>query len=95
MHTRTHAVYVTISDIPTSSGQIHSVLTGRVSITSFDGSKYLLMLSNYDSNAILAEPIKSRSGNELLRANDKIINLLKQRGLSPNSIALMTKTPPR
>ena len=58
-------------------------LPRRFPVTSIDGSKYLLIIYDYDSNAILAEPIKSRSDSEILRAYDKTINLLKSRGLSP------------
>jgi hypothetical protein len=40
---------------------------------------------NYDSNAILAEPIKNRSGGKIMRAYTKLFKYLKQRGFKPRT----------
>ena len=65
------------------TGQIYSDLAGRYPITSSRGNKYLLIIYDYDSNAILAEPLKNRSDNEMLRAYQKQLTLLQSRGLHP------------
>ena len=80
---RTHAIFATTWHIPSSTGQIHSDLTGRFPVTSVQGHKYILILYDHDSNAILAEPLKSRSDTHVLQAYDKLISLLKSRGLTP------------
>ena len=43
------------------TGKIYTDQTGRFPVTSSKGSKYLMVLYDYDSNAILSEPLKSRS----------------------------------
>jgi len=82
-NTVTHAVFTAIWHLPSDTGTIHTDLTGRFPVTSLQGHKYLLILYHYDSNAILAEPLKSRNDSEVLPAYDKLINLLKARGLTP------------
>ena len=42
--------------------------TGRFPITSSHGSKYLMVLYDHNSNAILAEQLTSRNKRELIRA---------------------------
>ena len=41
--------------------------TGRLPVTSIRGSKYIMVLFDHDSNAILVEPLKSRSAQEIGR----------------------------
>ena len=57
--------------------------TGNFSVTSGLGNKYIFILYDYDSNAILAEALKSRKGPEITRAYLKLTNLLKAKGLKP------------
>lgn len=47
------------------------------------GNQYLMIVYDYDSNSILAEPMKSRTGPEMLRAYKTIHALLTSRGLKP------------
>jgi hypothetical protein len=65
------------------TGQIHSDQTGCFPITSSRGNKYIMIVYGYDLNAILAEPLKSRTEQELLRACTKLHTYLTQRGLKP------------
>ena len=48
------------------TGKVSTDQTGRFTITSSRGSKYLMVLYDHDSNAILAEPLTSRSKQELI-----------------------------
>jgi len=45
--------------------------------------KYILVLYNYDSNAILAAPMKSRKGSDMVKAFDECYNQLKNSGITP------------
>jgi hypothetical protein len=53
---RTHQVFTAIVD--SGTGKIYTDQTGRSLVTPSRGNKYLFVLYDYDSNAILAKPIK-------------------------------------
>jgi hypothetical protein len=61
---KTQFVYAATID----AGQIYTDKTGRFPVVSSKGNKYIMILYDYDSNAILAQPIKDRTAPELLRA---------------------------
>jgi hypothetical protein len=56
-------------------------LPGRYPVTSRKGNKYMFVLYDYDSNLIIAEPIKSRNASDLVNGFDtiKTYNQLKVR----------------
>ena len=58
--------------------------TVRFPVTSSKGNKYILVAYNYDSNTIHAEPLKTRSGLDLITAYQKLHSLLTNRGLIPH-----------
>ena len=45
--------------------------TERFLVTSSKGNKYIMIMYNYDSNNILGEALRSRTGDKLLRAFTK------------------------
>jgi hypothetical protein len=51
-------------------------------------NKYIMILYDYDSNAILAQPIKDRTAPELLRASQVMEHELVARGLTPKLMKL-------
>ena len=59
-------------------------LTGRFPYKSSRGNEYILVVYDYDSNAILAEPLKSRTAGSIKNGWENIHNKLKKRGVSPN-----------
>jgi hypothetical protein len=61
---KTQYVYAATID----AGQIYTDQTGIFPVVSSKGNKYIMILYDYDSNAILAQPIKYRTAPELLRA---------------------------
>jgi hypothetical protein len=61
---KTQFVYAATID----AGQIYTDQTGRFPVVSCKGNKYIMILYDYDSNAILAQPIKDRTAPELLKA---------------------------
>jgi hypothetical protein len=71
-----------------AAGQIYTDQTGRFTVVSSKGSKYIMILYDYDSNAILAKPIKDRTAPELLRAFQIMEQELVARGLKPKLMKL-------
>ena len=57
-----NTAYAPIIDIDETSSTIFTYLMGKFPITSNRGYKHILVLYDYNSNAILVEPLKSRTG---------------------------------
>jgi hypothetical protein len=76
---KTQFVYAATID----AGQIYTDQTGIFPVVSSKGNKYIMILYDYDSNAILAQPIKDRKAPELLRAFQVMEQELVARGLTP------------
>jgi hypothetical protein len=62
---KTQLVYAATID----AGQIYTDQTGRFPVASSKGNNYIMILYDYDSNAILEQPIKDRTAPELLKAS--------------------------
>jgi hypothetical protein len=75
---RTHCAFTKVVSV---TGKVFSDQTGRFPQTSSRGNKCIMIFYDYDSNAILAEPLKSRSKSELIRAFTKLHQFLADRGL--------------
>jgi hypothetical protein len=58
---KTQYVYAATID----AGQIYTDQTGRFPVVASKGNKYIMILYDYDRNAILAQPIKDRTSPEL------------------------------
>ena len=67
--------------------------TGRFPMTYSCGSKYLMVLYDHDSNAIIPEPIKSQSEPDLIRAYAVLHSKLTDRGLCSNFQMLYNEYP--
>ena len=80
---RTNYVFAALVDIDETNGTIYTDLTGRFPITSSRGYKYIFVLYDYDSNAILVEPIKSRTGPEIIKAYGVLLHRLQRAGVKP------------
>jgi hypothetical protein len=65
------------------TGKTYSDQTGRFPITPSRGNKYIMIVYDYETNAILSEPLKYRNKNELLRAYTNLHALLVACGLKP------------
>jgi hypothetical protein len=78
--TRSQAIFATCEPM---ADQIASDLTGRFLAPSNSGNNYILIVYDYDSNYIAAEPMKTRSAQEHLDAYKRIFTLLSSRGLKP------------
>ena len=80
---RTHTCYAAVVDPSEVSGQIHSDQTGKFVVASSSGNNYVLVVYDYDSNAILVEPMRSRTGPCILAAFKVIHARLVAAGLRP------------
>ena len=78
---RANMVFIKILPI---SGNISSNKTGQFPVTSSRGGKYIMFMVDYDSDAILVEPLTSRAEIELLRTVKKLYDHLKERDLQPH-----------
>jgi hypothetical protein len=57
-------------------------------VVSSKGNKYIMLFYDYDSNGILAQPIKHRTAPELLKAFQVMEQELVARGLKPKLMKL-------
>ena len=78
----THECYFMIEQLATR-GKTFSDQTGRFPVTSSKGNKYIMIMYSYDANAILGEPMKSRTEDEILRAFSQLNSYLADRGFKP------------
>ena len=76
---KTHHAFVAVEEI----GKIYTDQTGAFPVLSSKGNRYIFVLYHYDTNAILTEPLKNRTANEILRAHDKLVQYLTKRGYVP------------
>jgi hypothetical protein len=81
---KTQFVYAATID----AGQIYTDQTGIFPVVSSKGNIYIMILYDYDSNAILAQPIKDRTAPELLKAFQIMEQELVARGLKPKRMKL-------
>ena len=77
---RAHACYIALHEV---TGQIYTDQTGRFPIPSSRGNNYLMILYDYDSNAILAEPMTNRTSKEILAAYKRLVKKLADAGHHP------------
>jgi hypothetical protein len=77
-----------VYDATIDAGQIYTDQTGRFPVVSSKGNTYIMILYDYDSNAILAQPIKDRTAPELLKAFQVMEQELVARGLKPKLMKL-------
>ena len=71
---RTHHCYASVSE-PTK-GQIYSNQTGKFVVASSTGNNYILVVYDYDSNSILVQPMRSRTGPCILGAFTILLHAL-------------------
>jgi hypothetical protein len=62
--------------------------TGQFPARSQRGNKYIMVMVEIDSNAILVEPMKSRKDEEMIRAYNALLLRLKRAGIVPKKHVL-------
>jgi hypothetical protein len=78
-------VYTTAYDVRET---MFSDQTGQYPTRSQRGNKYIMVMVEIDSNAILVEPMKSRKDAEMIRAYDALLLRLKRAGIVPKKHVL-------
>jgi hypothetical protein len=82
-NTRTHAVFATV--LPSSN--LHKSYlgqTGKCPVQSSRAYNYVMVLYDYDSNAILSKPVKTRQASELTQAWTALHSRLQSNGYAPD-----------
>ena len=79
-NTTANFCYTTIFE-PT--GKVYSDQTGNFQYVSSKGNNSLVIMYDYDSNAILAEPISNRKAATILSATKKLHDILRRKGHGP------------
>ena len=77
---RTHVCFAAVME---HSGQVFTDQTGRFIVPSSGGNTQLLIVYDYDSNYIHAEPMKSKTAKEILQAYQRAHKKLVEAGLHP------------
>jgi hypothetical protein len=80
---KSHQCFTSVVSFKTTA-KAYSDQTGRFPYTSSRGNQYLMIVYDYDSNAILQEPLKNRTAGELTRAWSTMHQRLSRGGSSPN-----------
>ncbi len=80
---KVNEIYAAIEEYDEQTGKIHSDLTGPFPVTSNRGNKYVLVVYDYDSNAIIARPVKNRKAETIAETYEEIFDYLTKRGLRP------------
>ena len=55
------------AELDKQNGTVHANQTGNIPIRSFNGMSYMFVTYCYDTNAILVEPIKNLTNDEVVR----------------------------
>ena len=74
---RTHKCFITIKQLDKLQGKSYSDLTGCFPIPSSRGNEYILVIYDYNSNAILAEAIPNRQAATIRDATLTMLEKLK------------------
>jgi hypothetical protein len=77
---RSHQLFAACHE---ATGQIYTDPTGRFVTPSTSGNEYLLILYDYDSNYVHAEPMRNRKGPEIIAAYKRSLLILTKAGLRP------------
>ena len=80
---RTHSIFVWVITADATTGKVYTDFTGRFPVMSLRGVQYIFLLYDYDSNAILVEPMKSRSDTDMEKAYTKLYDYLTDCEIKP------------
>jgi hypothetical protein len=79
-NTRTRIMY---ADCHCTTGMVYTDPTGKFLVPSVSGNQYILVVYEYDSNNIHAEPMIDRTAPSIIAANQRSIVFLQSRGSKP------------
>jgi hypothetical protein len=84
---KTHCTYAAVLD----AGQIYTDKTGRFPVISSRGNVSIMVLYEYDGDAIITEPIKNNKAGELLRSFQVMEQKITFRGIKPKLMTLINE----
>ena len=70
---KTNYAFVAVETISLLNGRMYSDQTEKFPITSLNKNKYIFVLHNYDSNAILVQPLLSSESHYIAEAYKQVI----------------------
>jgi hypothetical protein len=79
-NTRTRLIY---DDCHCTTGMVYTDPTGEFRVPSVSGNQYVLIVYEYDSNYIHAEPMIDCTGPSIIAAYQRSISFLQSRGFKP------------
>jgi hypothetical protein len=85
---KTRDCYVAVCNLDEPTGKIYTNQTGKFPCTSASSNNYVMILYDYDSNAILMEPMRNRKGPTLVEAHKTLHARLSNAGLRPRYLML-------
>ena len=81
-----------VRDVYTETYRVHETMfsnqTGQFPTRSQQGNKYIMVMVEINSNAILVEPMKSRKDEDMIRAYNALLLRLKRAGIVPKKHVL-------
>ncbi len=84
-----------VQDVYTQTYMVRKTMfsnqTGQFPTCFQQGNKYIMVMAEIDSNAILVEPMKSRKDEEMIRAYNALLLQLKRAGIVPKKHVLDNK----
>ena len=83
--TKQHDIYVRVDQVKDT---IYTDQTGKFPITSSRGHKYIMIVCEIDGNAVLMEPMKNKTEDEMVETYQKMIDRLKTGGIFPKKTHL-------
>jgi hypothetical protein len=85
---RTNEIYVSCMPV---SGRVYSDATDSIIVPSSQGNSHILVVYDYDSNTIFAEPMPSGTGLQHTKAYSRMHTLLASCGLTPKWMKMDNK----
>ena len=84
-----------VRDVYTQTYMVHKTMfsnqTGQFPIQSLCGNKYIMVMVEVDSSAILVEPMKNRKDAKMIQAYNALLLRLKRAGIIPKKHVLDNK----
>ena len=80
-----HDIYVRVDE---AKQTIYTDQTGAFPVQSRSGNRYIMIMCEMDSNAIISKSMRNRTAGELIRAYKVLLKRLKLAGLAPKKHVL-------
>ena len=79
-HVKRHDLLILVYN---AKATMYSDQTGMFPTVSSKGNKYVMVLHDVNSNSLWAEPMKNKTGGELILAHNQTLTRMQQQGINP------------